>query len=88
MDVRVRFLADSAQQLAPEGEDVTDVPAGGSATLRFAWPESPLPLFPPLLPIGFVAVRWSRKPEHAADAAPVLDAETDERINDELRDLD
>src|SRR5262245_2566301 len=40
------------------------------------------------LMIGFVAVRWSRRPEHAADAAPPLDAEIDERINDELRDLD
>jgi cytochrome c-type biogenesis protein CcmF len=38
--------------------------------------------------IGFAAVRWSRRPEHAVDAAPAVDAEIDERINDELRDLD
>jgi cytochrome c-type biogenesis protein CcmF len=38
--------------------------------------------------VGFAAVRWSRRPEHAADGAPPLDAEIDERINDELRDLD
>jgi cytochrome c-type biogenesis protein CcmF len=38
--------------------------------------------------VGFAAVRWSRRPEHAAEAAPAVDAELDERINDELRDLD
>jgi c-type cytochrome biogenesis protein CcmF len=38
--------------------------------------------------VGFAAVRWSRRPEHAAEAAPAVDAEIDERINDELRDLD
>jgi cytochrome c-type biogenesis protein CcmF len=42
-----------------------------------------------ILVIGFAAIKWSRhdatrQPEHA----PALDAELDERINDELRDLD
>jgi len=37
--------------------------------------------------IGFAAVKWSRKPEEATEAAP-LDAALEERIDDELRDLD
>jgi hypothetical protein len=39
--------------------------------------------------IGFVAVRWSR--EHAgesAEAMPAADPELDERLDDELRNLD
>jgi len=55
---------------------------------RLAW------LFPYLVgatgavAVGFAAVRWSRHAEHTADAAPAVDAEIDERIDDELRDLD
>jgi cytochrome c-type biogenesis protein CcmF len=37
--------------------------------------------------IGFAAVKWSRKPEQATEAAP-LDEALEERIDDELRDLD
>jgi cytochrome c-type biogenesis protein CcmF len=54
---------------------------------RLAW------LFPYLVgatsavAIGFVAVKWSRKPEEATEAAP-LDEALEERIDDELRDLD
>jgi len=54
---------------------------------RMAW------LFPYLVgatgavALGFAAVRWSRH-SAAADAPPPLDAEIDERIDDELRDLD
>jgi len=55
---------------------------------RLAW------LFPYLLgasgavAVGFAAVRWSRHAERAGEPPPALDAEIDERINDELRDLD
>jgi cytochrome c-type biogenesis protein CcmF len=39
--------------------------------------------------VGFVAVRWTRKPEESASAdAPPMDAALNERIDDELRDLD
>ena len=54
---------------------------------RLAW------LFPYLVgatsavAIGFVAVKWTRKPDSPSDAAP-LDAVLEERIDDELRDLD
>jgi cytochrome c-type biogenesis protein CcmF len=54
---------------------------------RLAW------LFPYLvgatsaIAIGFAAVKWTRKPEDATEAAP-LDAALEERIDDELRDLD
>jgi cytochrome c-type biogenesis protein CcmF len=54
---------------------------------RLAW------LFPYLVgatsavAIGFAAVKWTRKPEETAEAAP-LDAALEERIDDELRDLD
>jgi cytochrome c-type biogenesis protein CcmF len=54
---------------------------------RLAW------LFPYLVgatsavAIGFAAVKWSRKPDSATEAAP-LDAALEERIDDELRDLD
>jgi cytochrome c-type biogenesis protein CcmH/NrfF len=54
---------------------------------RLAW------LFPYLVgatsavAIGFAAVKWSRKPEEPVEAAPV-DSALDERIDDELRDLD
>jgi cytochrome c-type biogenesis protein CcmH/NrfF len=37
--------------------------------------------------IGFVAMKWSRKPETTPAAAPI-DAAVEERIDDELRDLD
>jgi len=55
---------------------------------RLAW------LFPYVLgatgvvAVGFVAVRWSRHGDANADAPPAVDAEIDERIDDELRDLD
>jgi cytochrome c-type biogenesis protein CcmH/NrfF len=54
---------------------------------RLAW------LFPYLvgatsaIAVGFVAVKWTRKPETPTEAAP-LDAALEERIDDELRDLD
>jgi cytochrome c-type biogenesis protein CcmF len=54
---------------------------------RLAW------LFPYLVgatsavAIGFAAVKWTRKAEDTPEAAP-LDAELEERIDDELRDLD
>jgi cytochrome c-type biogenesis protein CcmF len=54
---------------------------------RLAW------LFPYLVgatsavAIGFAAVKWTHKSEAAANAAP-LDAALEERIDDELRDLD
>jgi len=38
--------------------------------------------------IGFAALRWSHKPERAAEAQPAADSDLDDRINDELRDLD
>src|SRR5262245_21244581 len=55
---------------------------------RLAW------LFPYLVgasgavAIGFAAVKWSRRTASAEEAPPAVDAEIDERINDELRDLD
>jgi len=55
---------------------------------RLAW------LFPYLLGatgavgVGIVAVRWSRHGESAAEPLPAVDSEIDERIDDELRDLD
>src|SRR5262249_14946245 len=55
---------------------------------RLAW------LFPYLVgatgavAVGFVAVRWSRHPERQPEGAAAVDAELDDRINDELRDLD
>jgi cytochrome c-type biogenesis protein CcmF len=54
---------------------------------RLAW------LFPYLVgatsavAIGFAAVKWTRKPDEPADAVPI-DSALDERIDDELRDLD
>jgi cytochrome c-type biogenesis protein CcmF len=55
---------------------------------RLAW------LFPYLVggvgavAIGFAAVRWTRRPEAAPETPAPIDAELDERITDELRDLD
>jgi cytochrome c-type biogenesis protein CcmF len=55
---------------------------------RLAW------LFPYLVGatgavvVGFAAVRWTRKPDHPSAVPAPLDSETDERIDDELRDLD
>jgi cytochrome c-type biogenesis protein CcmF len=54
---------------------------------RLAW------LFPYLVgatsavAIGFAAVKWTRKPEEPSEATP-LDEALEERIDDELRDLD
>jgi cytochrome c-type biogenesis protein CcmH/NrfF len=54
---------------------------------RLAW------LFPYLVgassavAIGFAAVKWARKPEETGDA-PAIDSALNERIDDELRDLD
>jgi cytochrome c-type biogenesis protein CcmH/NrfF len=55
---------------------------------RLAW------LFPYLVgatsavAIGFVAVKWTRKADAANPAAAPIDSALDERIDDELRDLD
>ncbi len=55
---------------------------------RLAW------LFPYLVgatsavAIGFAAVKWSRKPDDGDRAPAPLDAALEERIDDELRDLD
>lgn len=55
---------------------------------RLAW------LFPYLVgatgavAVGFAAVRWTRRPDDASEAPAAIDSETDERIDDELRDLD
>ena len=38
--------------------------------------------------VGLVAIKWSRKPEAPAAAATPTDAALEERIDDELRDLD
>jgi hypothetical protein len=38
--------------------------------------------------VGLVAIKWSRKPEAPAAAAAPTDAALEERIDDELRDLD
>jgi len=68
------------------GEEMLGAPIDKGFS-RLAW------LFPYLVgatsavAIGFAAVKWSRKPEAAAEAAP-LDADLEERIDDELRDLD
>jgi cytochrome c-type biogenesis protein CcmF len=55
---------------------------------RLAW------LFPYLvgatsaIAVGFAAVKWTRKPGAPASAAAPLDSALEERIDDELRDLD
>src|SRR4051794_3854717 len=55
---------------------------------RLAW------LFPYLvgatsaIAVGFAAVKWTRKPDAGTSAAAPLDAALEERIDDELRDLD
>jgi cytochrome c-type biogenesis protein CcmF len=55
---------------------------------RLAW------LFPYLVgatsavAIGFAAVKWTRKPDAAPQTAAPLDSALEERIDDELRDLD
>jgi cytochrome c-type biogenesis protein CcmF len=55
---------------------------------RLAW------LFPYLvgatgaIAVGFAAVRWTRRSDADAEMPAALDAETDDRIDDELRDLD
>jgi cytochrome c-type biogenesis protein CcmF len=38
--------------------------------------------------VGFAAVKWTRKPDDPADGSPETDAALNERIDDELRDLD
>jgi hypothetical protein len=38
--------------------------------------------------VGFAAVKWSRKPEAPAVVAAPTDGAIEERIDDELRDLD
>ena len=68
------------------GEEMLGAPLDKGFS-RLAW------LFPYLVgassavAIGFAAVKWTRKPEAATEAAP-LDAALEERIDDELRDLD
>jgi cytochrome c-type biogenesis protein CcmH/NrfF len=55
---------------------------------RIAW------LFPYLLGatgiviVGFAAVKWTRRPESQADAPAPADPVMEERLDDELRDLD
>jgi len=56
---------------------------------RLAW------LFPYLIgltsavAVGFAAVKWTRKADDPSDgASPTLDTALNERIDDELRDLD
>ena len=55
---------------------------------RLAW------LFPYLvgassaIAVGFAAVKWTRKPDAAAAAPAPLDPALEERLDDELRDLD
>jgi hypothetical protein len=55
---------------------------------RLAW------LFPYLLGgsgavmVGFAAVKWSRATPASTDAPAATDSELEERIDDELRDLD
>ena len=55
---------------------------------RLAW------LFPYLVgatsavAVGFAAVKWSRKPDDPAAAPAPIDSALEERIDDELRDLD
>src|SRR4051794_16710257 len=55
---------------------------------RLAW------LFPYLVgatsavAVGFAAVKWTRKPDAAVTAPSAIDPALDERIDDELRDLD
>ena len=68
------------------GEEMLGAPIDKGFS-RLAW------LFPYLMgatgavAVGFAAVRWTRKPEGPATAAP-LDPALEERIDDELRDLD
>jgi hypothetical protein len=38
--------------------------------------------------IGLAAVRWSRRSDVTADAPPPADPALEERLDDELRDLD
>jgi cytochrome c-type biogenesis protein CcmH/NrfF len=55
---------------------------------RLAW------LFPYLIgltsavAVAVVAVKWTRKPDGGAPEAPAIDSSLNERIDDELRDLD
>jgi cytochrome c-type biogenesis protein CcmH/NrfF len=55
---------------------------------RLAW------LFPYLIgltsavAVAVVAVKWTRKPDGASPAAPAIDSSLNDRIDDELRDLD
>jgi cytochrome c-type biogenesis protein CcmF len=68
------------------GEEMLGAPLDKGFS-RLAW------LFPYLVgatsavAIGFAAVKWTRKPDAPTEAAP-LDAALEERIDDELRDLD
>jgi len=41
-----------------------------------------------IVAIGFAAFKWTKQPAGTPTAAPTIDAAVDERINDELRDLD
>ena len=38
--------------------------------------------------VGFAAVKWTRKPDPAVSESAPLDAALEDRIDDELRDLD
>jgi subtilisin family serine protease len=62
----IRLYADSAIALEPTGNPVTTIPAGKTATARFALPDSPWPLGDGFFPLAVLAVRadehtWTRE---------------------------
>jgi cytochrome c-type biogenesis protein CcmH/NrfF len=69
------------------GQDILMAPIDRGFN-RLAW------LFPYLVgaggavAIGFAAIRWSRHHSAQIDEAPTADAALDERLDDELRNLD
>jgi cytochrome c-type biogenesis protein CcmH/NrfF len=69
------------------GEEMLGAPIDKGFS-RLAW------LFPYLIgatsavAVGVAAVRWTRKPDPATDAPASIDSALEERIDDELRDLD
>jgi cytochrome c-type biogenesis protein CcmH/NrfF len=69
------------------GEEMLGAPVDKGFN-RMAW------LFPYLIgatgaaAVAFVAVKWTRKDGREAETAPAIDSALNERIDDELRDLD
>jgi subtilisin family serine protease len=62
----IRLYADSAIALTASGESAVTVPAGGTATVKFALPEVPWPLGDGFFPLAAVAARsdehtWTRE---------------------------